>query len=197
MGAARTSTFDLVERFRSGDAAAFRELYEKCQARLAVLVHYRLGASLRPLIDTDDILQETFAAAARDIGGFEYRTPGSFFRWLASIATHAIEDAGRRAAARRRDGGQRVPLRSASHPGGIDPADSLTPSRILFGHERVRDLMRRLDALPEQYREVILLAKVEGLSTAEISAQVGQSREAVALLLHRALTRVRQDAAQP
>jgi len=49
-----------------------------------------------------------------------------------------------------------------------------------------------LDALPAEYREMILLAKFEGLTTKEISARVEKSRESVALTLHRALKRFRE-----
>jgi RNA polymerase sigma-70 factor (ECF subfamily) len=53
-------------------------------------------------------------------------------------------------------------------------------------------LLKKMDELPEAHREVILLAKFEGLSTQEISERLGMSREAVAVLLHRALKRFRE-----
>jgi RNA polymerase sigma factor (sigma-70 family) len=53
-------------------------------------------------------------------------------------------------------------------------------------------LLGRLDALPPAYREVILLARMEGLSTGEVAERMGKSREAVSLLLHRALARLRE-----
>jgi len=53
-------------------------------------------------------------------------------------------------------------------------------------------LLATLDALPEDYRKAILLTKIEGLSTLEMSEQLGKSREAAALILHRALKRFRQ-----
>jgi len=193
---AKTTAFGLVERVRNGDFDAFQALFERYQHRLAVLIHYRLGAKLRPVIDVDDVMQETFLEAFQDIVKFEYRSPGAFFRWLNAVAIHVVEDAARHAGRRKRDGGVRVPLRSESSPGGADPADSLTPSRILFQHERIQLLMRRLDELPPQYREVIILAKVEGLETSEISQRLGKPREAVALLLHRALKSFRAGAAQ-
>lgn len=174
-----------MELARAGDTEAFRRLFEKYHRRLAVFAHYRLGETLRAAMDVDDIVQETFLEAARGVGRFEYRSPDSFFRWLASIARHVIEDAARRESRRKRDGGRRVDAAEA------ELADTLTPSRILFQSERVRALMDRLDALPEQYREVIVLAKLEGLAPSEIAERLGKPRDAVALLLHRALKRFR------
>jgi DNA-directed RNA polymerase specialized sigma24 family protein len=52
-------------------------------------------------------------------------------------------------------------------------------------------LVQKLDRLPEEYRQAILLAKVEGLSNAEMAEQLGRSREASALLLHLAIKRFR------
>jgi RNA polymerase sigma factor (sigma-70 family) len=57
--------------------------------------------------------------------------------------------------------------------------------------ERMRALLARLERLPEDYRRVIVLAKVEGLDTAEIAARMNRSRENVSLLLHRAVKRLR------
>jgi DNA-directed RNA polymerase specialized sigma24 family protein len=48
-----------------------------------------------------------------------------------------------------------------------------------------------LSALPEDYRQAILMAKIEGLSTAEMAERLGKSREAVALLVYRAVKRFR------
>lgn len=58
-------------------------------------------------------------------------------------------------------------------------------------------LLARLDALSEEYRQAILLAKIEGLSTAELAERLGKSRQAAALLLHRALKRFRALAGEP
>jgi DNA-directed RNA polymerase specialized sigma24 family protein len=48
-----------------------------------------------------------------------------------------------------------------------------------------------MDALPQDYRQVLILAKIEGISTAEMAERLGKSREAVALLVYRALRRFR------
>jgi len=181
-----TSSHQLADLARAGDPDAFRRLFVKYQRRLSLFIHYRLGDALRPTLEVDDILQETFLEAARDLPRFTYRGPDSFFRWLASIARHAIEDAARRESRKKRDAGQRVPIED------LRLVDSLTPSRILFQSEQVRHLMARLDALPPQYREIIVLSRLEGLSPAELAQRLNKPRDAVALLLHRALQRLRQ-----
>jgi RNA polymerase sigma-70 factor (ECF subfamily) len=187
-----TSSFDLIERIKRGDTEAFAPLFEKYRPRLAVLIHYRMGERLRSFLEVDDILQEAFLAAYRQLDNFSYRSAGSFFRWIARITEHIIVDAARREGREKRDGGERIPLRSESQPGGAEPADSRTPSRLLAEREAILRLLRKLDALPDQYRQAIVMAKVDGLTTREMSEKLGKTHEATALLLHRALKQFRR-----
>jgi RNA polymerase sigma-70 factor (ECF subfamily) len=186
-----TTSFGLLERIREGDRAAFDLLFEKYRRRLAILIYYKLGSQLRRTADVDDILQDTLLRAFRGIDTFHYRAPGSFLSWLSRIAEHVLVDTARFEGRERRNAGEIVRFRSKSNPAGPEPADSRTPSRILAENEEYSSLLARLDSLPEQYREVILLAKVEGLATAEVAERLGKSREATALLLHRAVARFR------
>ena len=186
-----TSSFGLLERIKEGDRAAFELLFEKHRRRLAILIYYKLDSQRRRTTDVDDILQETLLRAFRSIDTFQYRTPGSFLSWLSRIAEHVLVDTARFEGRQRRNGGEMVRFRSESNPAGPEPADSHTPSRVLAEEEGYASLLARLDRLPEQYREVIVLAKVEGLSTVEIAERLGKSREATALLLHRAVVRFR------
>jgi RNA polymerase sigma-70 factor (ECF subfamily) len=187
-----TSSFDLIGRIKEGDREAVSILFEKHRRRLAVLAHYRLGARLRGLVEVDDLLQETLLRAFVQLDRFEYRSPGSFLRWLSRILDHVAADAARHHGRQKRDAAALLPLRSPSLPDGHEPVDSRTPSRILAQDEGLRALLRDLDALPDDYRAVILFAKFEGLSTEEIASQMGKSRQAAALLLHRAIKRFRQ-----
>ena len=184
------STHDLIERVKNGDSDAFTGLFDKHRSRLAVLIHYRLGQDLRGLVDVDDVLQETLIRAYRDIERFDYRSPGSFMKWLARIAEHVLADLARHEGRQKREA-TLVRFRSDSNPGGPEPIDSMTPSRIFRESEALQRLIRELDQLPEDYRTVILLAKIEGLSTREIAERLGKSGEAASLLLHRAIKRFR------
>ena len=187
-----TSTLGLVERAKRGETEAFSLLFKNYRRRLAILIHYRMSPELRGQVDVDDILQESFLEASRQLGQFTYRSPGSFIAWLSRIAEHVIVDAARLHKRQKRDGGQKHAFRSDSNPNGPEPADSNTPSRIFAREERVRKILEKMDALSPEQREVILLAKFEGLSTEEIALRMEKSREAVALLLHRALKRLRE-----
>jgi RNA polymerase sigma-70 factor, ECF subfamily len=184
-----TLSHELVERAQQGDQDAFAALFERCRSRLAVIIHCRLSSDLRRDADVDDILQETMMRAFRDIQRFEYRAPGSFVSWASRIAEHVIVDAAR-SQDRQKRAGEHVRLRSESNPGGPEPAHSYTPSRIFRENESLGQLVETLNLLPEDYRRVILLAKVEGLAISEIAARLEKSNEATSLLLHRAIKRL-------
>jgi RNA polymerase sigma-70 factor (ECF subfamily) len=192
-----TSSFSLVDRVKNGDHAAFALLFEKYKRRLAVLIHYKLSPELRRFAEVDDVLQETLIEAYRDIDSFSYRKPGSLFTWLSRISDHVIADLARFHGRQKRHPADLIRFRSESNPEGPEPVDTRTPSRVLSEKEGVLALIERLNQLPEDYRQAILLSKVEGLSTEEVAARTGRSKEAVALLLHRAIKRFRsiQDSA--
>ena len=186
-----TTSFGAAQSVKAGDAEAFAVLFAKYRRRLAALLRYKAGPEALAGATIDDLMQETFLRAFRDIQGFTYESPGSFWRWLARIAGHVVLDAARFEGRQKRHAAEVVRFRSASNPNGADPLDSRTPSLMLAEKEEIERLFRRLDALPADYRQAILLAKVEGLATAEIAAEIGKSREGAALLLHRALKRLR------
>jgi RNA polymerase sigma-70 factor (ECF subfamily) len=176
---------------RAGDQEAFTSLFRIYSPRLAVLIHYKLGPALRGRIEVDDILQETFMTALRQLPAFSYRSPGSFMKWLTRIAEHAIVDASRYHGRQKRSPKEMLPLRTESNPAGVEPVDPATPSRIFASREKLEQMLARLDALPEELRAVIIMARLECLATQEIADRLGRTRASVAVLLHRAVQRLR------
>ena len=187
-----TSTFGMVERFKRGETEAFGLIFRKYRRRLAVLVHYKMSSELRRVVEVDDILQEVFLAAAQDMGNFTYQSPGSLMAWLSRISDHVIVDAARYQHRDKRHAEEMLRFRSESNPAGPEPVNRETPSQVFLRAESIEILLKKLDALPTEYREMILLAKFEGLTTKEISERAKKSRESVALTLHRALKRFRE-----
>jgi len=184
-----TSTFALLEQAKGGDEQALSRAFERYRRHLAVLIHYKLSPQAREFSDVEDLVQETCLRAFRDLDSFTYLSPGSFLRWLSAIADHAIVDRARYQNRQRR--GEALPFRSDSNPLGPEPCDSRTPSRLFAQQQAVERLLARLDALPEDYRQVLIHTRIEGLTTAETAERMGKSRETVALLVYRALKRFR------
>src|SRR5579872_2124201 len=166
-----TSTFTLLEKARAGDEAALSRAFEKYRRRLTVLVHCKMSPGNRGFSEVEDVVQEVYLRAFRDLEKFSYQSPGSFLRWLSSIADHAIVD---RVRYRNREcrAGEEVRFRSESNPAGPDPTDTKTPSRLFAQQEAVERLLARLDLLPEDYRQAIVMAKIEALTTAEMAQRL-------------------------
>src|SRR6185436_10102227 len=70
-----TADFDLLDRARRGDRAAFASLVERHYLVLASLVRQRAG----PRAPVEDLVQETFAKVLAHLPGFRRRA--SFLTW--------------------------------------------------------------------------------------------------------------------
>ena len=71
-----------VERARSGDRDAFRLLVEQ-HSRAIFRLAFRMTGNEE---DAEDVVQETFLRAYRQLGKYEARS--SFSTWLYRIASH-------------------------------------------------------------------------------------------------------------
>ena len=67
------------------------------------------------------------------------------------------------------------------------PLQTTTPSVLLSRKEQLDRLERAMDNLKPEYREVIVLSRIERLSHEEMAARLDRSKGAVAMLLSRAL----------
>ncbi len=183
-----TETEVLFERARSGDNDALAELVNPLRPRLLALIHVRMPRSARHEVDPEDILQETIVRAIEALPRFDWNGEQRFGSWLARIATNLARSAQRDARCDRRVG----------EPGETSPdlahasTDGPQPLRALRREERFRRLERALDEIPEHYREVIVLARLEGLGIAEIGDRIGKSPNATSMLLLRALKSLRE-----
>jgi RNA polymerase sigma-70 factor (ECF subfamily) len=158
------------------DRAAFGVIYRRYLDRVYAYAFYALGDHH----DAEDATERTFLSALRGIAGF--RDEGASFRaWLFRIAHNTVANAHRSRARR-----PTAPLEAAGDPGSAE-AD---PARLVAQAEELRAVLRALDELPEERRQVILLRFVDGLSAAEIGDVIGRSPGAVRVLLHRALREV-------
>ena len=72
------TTFDLVERAKSGDSDALNRLFGRFLPSLRRWASGRLPRWSRDLMDTDDLVQETVWRAVKRIDAFESRQSARF-----------------------------------------------------------------------------------------------------------------------
>jgi len=181
---ATDSTESLVTRAKAGSREAFDVLVESFEVRLRSAVQARIGPHLRHSVDVDDVLQETFTRAFQSLSRFEWKGENSFYNWLQGISENLILGAADRHKRRKSFELQRqdCPRRESQ----------ATASRAMRREERFDRLQKALEALSPDHREVVLLARIEGLQIKEIALRMGRSTSAVKNLLLRALKELKR-----
>lgn len=178
---------DLVQRSRSGDAAAMQALMLQHLAGLRAFVRVRMSPLLRAHESGSDLVQSACLELLQKLEGFEYRGEAPFRAWLYQGVLNTLRDKERALKAQKRDARREVEIPTTS-AGGLAACYSsvLSPSRQLIDEERVRVLEAAFDELPDDYREVISLSQFARLSRAEVAAQLGRTEASVRNLLARA-----------
>jgi RNA polymerase sigma-70 factor (ECF subfamily) len=152
-----------------------------------------MGQELRSRLESMDMVQDVFMCAFRDLEEFNYTSEGDFLRWIGQIAENRIRDNLDKLHADKRDIRKEIPLQDDAttlrddHARVFEPARYTTPSVILSQKEELDKLEKAIDKLKPEYREVIIWAKIEGLSYKEIGNKLGKSADAVGHLLLRAM----------
>src|SRR5258708_39775503 len=90
------TTFDLVERAKSGDDEALNRLFARYLPSLRRWASGRLPRWTRDLMDTDDLVQETVVRAVKRIEKFEVRHEGALQAYLRQAVVNRIRDEVRR-----------------------------------------------------------------------------------------------------
>lgn len=180
-GDVRNADLELASRIRSGDGAAFEELYQQHATRLYNLA-YRMSGSAG---DAEDLLQDVFLLAYRKLGSF--RGESSLGTWLYRLAMNHCLDVLRSRQARM---GQQTDSLDAET--AFEPAAA--PS---FGAVNRLDLERAIGQLPPACRAAFLLHDVEGFGHHEVGAILGISEGTSKSQVHKARLRIRSYLTQP
>ena len=188
---------ELVRAFRDGSAAAFDELFLRYHTAIGALTNRLVRDSLL----AEDLTQETFFRVLRSLDrvddGFNFQA------WIHRIATNLCYDE-----LRRRKRGMPPAPEDGAQGGG--PSIANEDPEIALGHLVSRDgagipedalAMRELRrevwdvaaSLPDNYRQVLSLRELQGLSYAAIAGIMGLSSSAVETLLHRARRRFKAE----
>jgi RNA polymerase sigma-70 factor (ECF subfamily) len=179
-----SASLELVRRIQDGDRAAWNELYERYHDQLLLAVRMRLGAGLRRFLQSEDIFQSVALEAFRALERFEYRGQGSLENFLKTLVLNKIRDRADTFGAQKRAGSVTLDEELA----GTLASGAGEPGYHDAG--RYERLERALEALPAEQRELILLRKLDGLSSQEVAQRLGLSDEAARKAYSRALARL-------
>lgn len=187
----------LLNQAREGDSAALGQVLEVYRNYLALAARVQVGRRLQGKVDASDLVQEAYLEAHRHFHRFRGQTERELLGWLRQIlATTLAHQVRRYLGAKRRD--LRLERRLAEemdqsfqalNQGLI--ADQTSPSQQASRREHAVLLADALKELPEDYREVLILRHLEGLSFPEVSRRMDRSVDSVEKLWIRALTRLR------
>lgn len=177
----------LVDQARDGDADALGGILNELLPELRAYVRVHAGAAMRARESGSDLVQSICREVLEDIGSFRGTRDAQFRKWLFTLALNKILAKHRFHRAQRRDVAAEV-VADESLCGAY--GSMMTPSRVVAAREQVVRIERAMDVLPEEYRRVITLACLVGLSYAEIAADLDRSETAVRKLLSRARARL-------
>lgn len=172
----------LLARLRAGEDGAYEELVRSQGGRLLAVARRLLDSEE----DARDAVQDAFLSAFRSIGRFEGEARLS--TWLHRIVVNASL---MKLRTRRRKPEKSIEELLPRFTEDGHMAEPAVPWRAGAESEAERAELRRLvlgqiHALPENYRNVLLLRDIEGLDTEETAQTVGISPNAVKTRLHRA-----------
>jgi RNA polymerase sigma-70 factor (ECF subfamily) len=163
------SDAEYVISSRNGCPDHFRFLVERYQRPLFAFLARRLGERS----DAEEAAQESFVRAFLSLA--KLNKPASFFPWLLGIAVRVSKEQARM---QQRGEQEREFAESLSPQSGSDPCED--------------GLEEAIAALPESYRQVLLLRYYEGLSCQEVASRLAMPLGSVTKTLSRAYALLRQ-----
>jgi RNA polymerase sigma-70 factor, ECF subfamily len=178
------SDADLVRQTLSGENRAYEELVRRWAARILGICHGRVGR--RDV--AEDLTQETLLRGFRHLSSLV--EPDKFASWLCGIAVRTCLDwlkAKERTqvsfSTLARDGNLDSILESQTEPAGSS--------------EETRDLLTEIEALPETYRETLLLYYYEDVTYQDLAGLLGVSVATINARLTRARKMLRERLEKP
>lgn len=191
----------LLEDARRGENERRGQLLELYRNYLTILATTQLGRRLRRRMNPSDLVQETMLAAHRDFTSFRGATERDLLSWLRRVLInclhHAVET---HVGAKMRDVRCEISLEQVSAAmdrSAADFAQSLadpgpSPSFPLRQRERAVILANQLSKLRPQYREVIVLRNLQGLSFDEVAEQMDRKPGTVRMSWLRAIDKFKK-----
>ena len=178
----------LVTGLRDGDEAAYEYLVREHGGRLLSVIR----RILRNEDESADALQDTFIAAFKNIDRFE--GAAKLTTWLHQIAVNAaLMKLRKKRNIHERSVDDLLPqFLDDGHRADVGPTWTLTADQVAEQAELTGVVHEQIAALPDQYREVIVLRDIEQVSTDEAAQVLNITPGALKVRLHRARQALRK-----
>ena len=158
---------------------AFSELYKAHLRDVYSYAYYKVGNHH----DAEDLTEQAFLQAYRHFERARRESNGRPLRpWLIRIA-HNLAANHHRDKARRPEAALDA-IEPPSHPHGTE--------RVVEGREELREVIERLDDLPDDRREALIMRFALGMSNREIARALGRTDGATKVLIHRAIKQLEE-----
>jgi RNA polymerase sigma-70 factor, ECF subfamily len=172
----------ILARARQGDSDAFRVLVER-HSRSVFRLAFRMTGNEQ---DAEDVVQESFLRAYRQLGRFESRA--NFGTWLYRIVANCSVDLMRARQSRQNHGRLESLDELEADPA---PTDSPTPERLAQSAQIGTRVIAALGGLSPLERAAFTLRHYEGRSIDEISRLLGLRTSATKHSVFRAVRKLR------
>jgi RNA polymerase sigma-70 factor (ECF subfamily) len=169
---------------RDGDSEAFRALVERHSHAVFRLAHRMTGTQQ----DAEDVVQETFLRAYKQLGRFESRS--NFGTWLHRIAVNCSIDL-IRSRANRETGHEAEDLEQFGATMDRTDAMGASPERLMLSSEVQARVQHAMASLSRLERAAFVLRHFEGQSIEEISRALGLKTNAAKHSVFRAVRKMR------
>lgn len=193
-----TTAQEFIDGVLAGQPQAVAQLFAPYSGRLTRLIALRLDRRIAGRVSIEDILQEVYVAACRQLPQYTRRSQIPFYVWLRAIAVHKLLEVHRyHLATQQRDARREMPLQVTSSDASsqvlanffVDSGTS--PSRALMLEEMKSRLKACLDQLPAIDKEILALRHFEQLSPAETAHVLQLTEKAAGMRYTRALRKLR------
>jgi RNA polymerase sigma-70 factor, ECF subfamily len=184
-------TFEaLLERARSGDLAALKELFESARPLIGDWATQQLSGAQVGMSRPSDIAQDTSLQAYTRFPSFKGTTEAEWQAWLRATLHNIIAQSARAARQQKRDERRTVSLDDSEV--ARTRSGQPSPSEVTSNVEHWRDLMTHIFALPPDQQDAIKLVHLQWLTPAEAAEQLGKTEAAVNGLIHRGIQTLRE-----
>jgi len=160
------SDAELVEQVRRGRLEAFGELVSRHQECIYNTAYYLVGNDE----DAQDVAQDVFLKAYRNIGTFERKA--KFSTWLYGIMLNTVRSVWRKQGLR--SGALSLSARPEDEAAAADPeSEREGPVHATVRAETVAAVRGAIEELEGELKEILVLRDIEGLSYEDIAEALG------------------------